>query len=118
LIFFFFNLKIEITLFFYRIIAIIWIILPAAYTVLTIDELKNNAFSCTKSSHVCTVRRINFISMWINSGIMLLSTFALCFCYYGLEIQEEEIIGIPLSTINTELTTPPVLRRLGPYFCN
>ncbi|EXX54909.1 hypothetical protein RirG_230130 [Rhizophagus irregularis DAOM 197198w] len=115
------------------IIAIIWMILPAAYTVLTINELENYDFSCTKSSHVCTIRRNNFIFMWINSGIMLLSTFTLCFCYYGMEIQEEEIIGIPLSTntesiqeeiigiplsANTELSTPPVLKRLGPYFCN
>ncbi|GBB84576.1 hypothetical protein RclHR1_11150001 [Rhizophagus clarus] len=100
------------------IIAIIWIILPAAYTVLTINELKDDEVSCSKSSYACTIRRNNFIFMWINSGMMILSTFVLCFCYYGLEIQEEEIGGIPLSTDSTELSTPPVLKRLGPYFCN
>jgi len=64
--------------------------------------------------------------MWVNSGIMFLTTFTLCFCFYGLEIQDEvEIImeqgGVgnrQIDTSNSEISTPPVLKRLGPYFCN
>jgi hypothetical protein len=93
---------------------------------LTSKELECSASKESKDDlllNACKLRDKNFLFMWINSGIMILSTFVLCFCYYGLDIQGEEIIidqegltTVPIST-ETSVTTPPVLQRLGPYFC-
>ncbi|RIA88483.1 hypothetical protein C1645_774759 [Glomus cerebriforme] len=106
------------------ILAIVWIILPAAYTVLSKDELGDIPLSCPKSLidndlllYACIKRRTNIIFMWINSGIMILSTFILCFCFYGLKIQSEEeiLVGIPISISASEASTPPVLKRINPF---
>ncbi|CAG8575324.1 1757_t:CDS:2 [Funneliformis caledonium] len=107
--------------------SLVWIIIPAVYTVLTTNELEKIPFSCSTSSsnrllilHACKMRRNNLLLMWIDSVIMFLTMFTLCFCFYGLEIRDEEDILIDQSLgigQSSEVSTPPVLKRFNPYFC-
>ncbi|CAI2179649.1 18991_t:CDS:2 [Funneliformis geosporum] len=107
--------------------SIVWIIIPAVYTVLTTNEFEKIPFSCSASStndslilYACRMRRNNLLFMWVDSVIMFITTFTLCFCFYGLEIRDEEDILIDQSLgieQNSEVSTPPVLKRFNPYFC-